>query len=151
MIEQTKSGETATGGRVPLQAGLFAQGADGHHHLLASRCPACELTFFPTRQYCGRCGAEGQQQVNLGRRGEVHSFSVIDRKSKLTWVDAPYVQAEVLMPEGVHVFTILDRCEPARVSIGMPVEVYVDVVRRAEQGRDIETYKFQPADAAATR
>ena len=151
MTEQNSVAEPAPAGSVPLQAGLYALGADGHHHLLASRCPACELTFFPRRHYCGRCGETGQLEVNLGRRGEVHSFSVIDRKSKLTWIDAPYVQAEVLMPEGVHVFTVLDRCEPVSVRIGMPVEVYVDVVRRDEQGRDVQAYKFQPADAAATR
>jgi uncharacterized OB-fold protein len=130
---------------IPLQEGLFAQGSDGKYHLVASRCNCCKLIFFPKRKYCGKCGSPDVEVINLSDRGKVFTFTQVDRKSMYTIIEPPYMQAEVEMPEGVHVFTILDKCDPKTVNFGMDVEVYVDKVKQDEQGNDIIAYKFKPA------
>lgn len=130
---------------VPLQPGLIAKDESGCDRLVASQCPHCELVFFPQRKYCGKCGRAQQQQRLLSPQGTVVGFSVIDRKSMYSMIDPPYVQAEVAMPEGVHVFTVLDQCETDAVSVGMGAEVYVGEVGIDKNGNTVEAYKFRPA------
>jgi uncharacterized OB-fold protein len=141
MSENVASAEKKT---IPLQEGMFAQGSDGKYHLLACRCNSCKLIFFPKRKYCGKCGSPDVEVINLSDRGKVFSFTQIDRKSMYTIIEPPYMQVEVEMPEGVHVFTVLDKCDPKTVDFGMEVEVYVDTVKQDEQGNDIIAYKFKP-------
>jgi uncharacterized OB-fold protein len=131
----------------PLQQGLFEPDTSGTPRLLASRCTACARVFFPVRTYCGKCGASGLQQLQLGGRGRIHSFSVIDRKPKLAVIDAPYVQAEVVLPEGVHVFTVLDQCAPCEVRVDMEVEMYVGEVNAPTGGGKALAFKFRPVTA----
>ena len=142
MSEETASAEKKI---IPLQEGLFEQGSDGKYHLLASRCNACKRTFFPKRKYCGKCGSEDVQVIHLSDRGRVYSFTQVDRKSMYTIIEPPYMEAEVEMPEGVSVYTILDKCDPQTVNFGMEVEVYVEKVKQDEQGNDVIAYKFKPA------
>jgi len=130
--------------QIPLQEGLFAQDSDGRYHLLATQCDRCKLTFFPKRKYCAKCGSSEVHEVQLSDRGKVFTFSLIDRKSKYTLIEPPYIQAEVQMSEGIRVFTVLDQCGPEDVSIGMPVEVYVDKVQEDPDGNDVITFKFRP-------
>lgn len=142
MTENVASGEKKV---IPLQQGLVSMSDDGKQgHLMATRCNACKLTFFPKRKYCGKCSSPDLEEITLSDRGKVFTFSQVDRKSKISLVEAPYIEAEVEMPEGVHVFTILDKCDPAAVKIGMDVEVYLDKVKQDENGNDIVAYKFRP-------
>lgn len=135
---------------VALQEGLTARNASGEDRLVASRCAACDRVFFPKRKYCGKCGSAGQDILLLNGQGRVHAFSLIDRKSQFTIIAPPYIQAEVAMPEGVHVFTVLDQCDIDAVTTGMDVEVYVDIVRQDQDGNDVLAYKFKPATARST-
>jgi uncharacterized OB-fold protein len=142
MSENVASSEKKT---IPLQEGLFSQGSDGKYHLIASRCNSCKRTFFPKRKYCGKCGSPEVEIITLSDRGKVFSFTQVDRKSAYTIIEPPYIEAEVEMPEGISVFTVLDKCDPATVKFGMEVEVYVDKVKQDEQGNDIIAFKFKPA------
>lgn len=130
--------------RLPLQEGLTGVDENGNDRLLASRCPDCDLVFFPQRKYCGKCGSHDQPTFFLNGRGTVFGYSLIDRKSQFSIVEPPYVQAEVAMPEGVHVFTVLDQCDISDVKTGMEVEAYVSKVHTDKEGNDIVAYKFKP-------
>ena len=142
MSEDTASAEKKI---IPLQEGLFEQGSDGKYHLLASRCNSCRRTFFPKRKYCGKCGSpDSVEVITLSDRGKVFSFTQIDRKSMYTIIEPPYMEAEVEMPEGVNIFTVLDKCDPQKVDFGMEVEIYVDKVKQDEQGNDVIAFKFKP-------
>lgn len=132
---------------LPLQQGLFENDEGGTPRLLANRCPDCDRMFFPRRSFCGVCGSPKLHDVKLAGRGTVLCFSLIDRKPKLAVIDPPYVQAEVVMPEGVHVFTVLDQCAPPEVRIGMHVEMYVAEVNAPSGEGKALAYKFRPATA----
>ncbi len=142
MSENVASAEKKT---VPLQEGLFEMGGDGKYHLVASRCKSCKLTFFPKRKYCGKCGSADVEVFHLSDRGKVYTFSQVDRKSIYTIIEPPYMEADVEMPEGVHIYTILDQCDFKAVDFGMEVEVYVDKVKQDEAGNDVIAFKFKPA------
>lgn len=134
----------------PLQKGLFKFTEDGLPRLLANRCTHCDRIFFPRRTFCGQCCAPDLQDIELSARGRVHCFSLIDRKPKAAVIEPPYLQAEVAMPEGVHVFTVLDHCTASDVHIGMEVEVYVDEVNAPGGSGKAMAYKFKPVFDGAT-
>lgn len=127
----------------PLQKGLYAD-VDGAPRLIASRCDPCDRVFFPRRQYCGRCSSSAMRDLPLSARGTLHAWSLIDRKPKVAVIEPPYLQADVAMPEGVHVFTVLRGCEPTQVHIGMPVEIYVDTVPAPDGEGERSVYLFRP-------
>ena len=133
-----------------LQKGLFEFEADGIAHLLANRCNECDLTFFPRRVFCGCCGSSSLIVFKLSRAGRVYGFSRVDRKPTYAVIDAPYIEAEVTLPEGVSVFTVLDQCEPFDVYIGMEVEMYVSEVNSPKGDGQVLAYKFRPASVSAT-
>ena len=135
---------------VPLQEGLTQQDAYGKDHLVASRCSSCDLVFFPKRKYCGKCSSSEQQELLLGGQGTVFAFSLIDKKSQFTIIEPPYIQAEVAMPEGVHVFTVLDQCDIKSVTTGMQVQAYVGKVKEDKDGNDVVAYKFRPVTPGAS-
>ncbi|MBB3009899.1 MULTISPECIES: Zn-ribbon domain-containing OB-fold protein [Cupriavidus] len=127
----------------PLQEGLYAD-VDGVPRLLASRCDACDRLFFPRRQYCGRCSSPALRDLALSAHGTLHAWSLIDRRPKLAVIDSPYVQAEVAMPEGVHVFTVLRDCEAAQLRTGLTVEMFVGEIPRPGGEGKVHAYMFRP-------
>lgn len=127
---------------LPLQEGLYAT-VDGEARLIASACDACQRVFFPRRSFCGRCSSPAMRQQPLSRTGVLHAFSLIDRKPKLAVIDPPYVQAQVAMPEGVHVFTVLSGCDHDQLRIGMEVEMYLDAVPAPDGKGQVEAYMFR--------
>lgn len=132
-----------------LQKGLFDTDANGVVHLLANRCERCVRVYFPRRAYCAQCSGSKLTDIRLSRQGRVCGFSLIGRKPAAAVIDPPYIQADVEMPEGVHVFTVLDQCAYAEVTIGMPVEVYVGEVNSPEGDGKALAYRFKPVAAAA--
>lgn len=129
---------------VPIQEGIFVEEAPGRHRLVASRCRACGRFFFPRRRYCAACGRPTLEDVRFAPRGTVATFTCITRKSRYTVVEPPYVEAEVDLPEGISVFTVLGDCAFEEVSVGMAVEVYVEPVTKNAAGADVLAYKFRP-------
>lgn len=130
----------------PLQEGLYAV-IDGAPRLLANRCDACERVFFPRRQYCGRCSSAALRDLPLSACGTLNAWSLIDRKPKIAVIDPPYVQAEVAMPEGVNVFTVLEGCEVSGLRAGMPLETVVAEVPSPDGEGRVSAYKFRPVRA----
>lgn len=117
--------------------------------LEGSRCPQCGATFYPPRYVCLACYREGLETVALSRRGTVYTFTVGRMAPPRALVQAPYVIAQVRLPENVIVATVLTDVEPEKVRIGMPVELVVEKVTVDAEGNDVMAFKFRPADAAA--
>jgi uncharacterized protein len=129
---------------LPLQEGLFDYDDNGAPRLMANRCDACERVFFPRRTFCSRCGAASLRGIYLGATGSVYGYSIVDRKPKHAVIDPPYIEAEVRMPEGVHVFTVLEGCPMSEVRIGMEVELFVGEVNGPRGVGKALAYKFCP-------
>lgn len=116
--------------------------------LEGSRCPECGATFYPPRYVCLACYRQGLEAVALSRRGTVHTFTVARMAPPGALVQAPYVIAQVRLPENVIVATVLTDVEPEKVRIGMPVELVVQKVTVDVEGNEVVAFKFRPRDAA---
>ncbi len=94
------------------------------HQLLLQRCRACGARQHYPRGVCGTCWSTDLAWEPASGRGTVYTFTVTHRSQAPGFRDAlPYVLAYVELEEGVQVLTNLVECDPARVRIGLAVQV----------------------------
>ena len=117
----------------------------GEEALEGSRCPECGESFYPPRVVCLNCYHEGLDTVALSRTGKLYTFTIARMALPGTLVPAPYVIAQVELPEGIHVQTVLTDVDPETVKIGLELEIVVEKASVSAEGADIMTFKFRPA------
>jgi len=117
--------------------------------LMGSRCPQCGEHFYPPRYVCLNCYQEGLEEVALSTRGELWTFTIARAALPGTLMTPPYVIAQVRLPEGVSVATVLTDVDPEAVRIGMPLELVVEKASVDSEGNDVMTFKFRPAKDAS--
>jgi uncharacterized OB-fold protein len=133
--------------RVPIEPGFFTIPEDRAEPplLLGSRCRACGERFFPRRQVCARCLAAGCEDVLLGPRGTLWTF---------TWVHVPffgkkhaggagYGVGQVDLPEGPRIQAVLSGAQGA-FAIGMPMELELETLRETPEGDEVVIHRFRP-------
>jgi uncharacterized OB-fold protein len=125
-------------------------GAGGEAALLGVRCRACSSTLLGTARFCRRCTSEELEQVELSRRGTLHSYTVVHRAGGTWSGPVPYALAEVLLPEGVLVASrVVDWEDGEELEIGAPYELTSEVVDRDEEGNEIVIYRWRKASGSA--
>ncbi len=80
--------------------------------------------FYP-RAVCPHCLGNDLEWRRVSGRGRLHTFTVVHRGQKGFPIGPPYVIAIVELDEGPRMMTNLVGIDPdpAKLSIGMPVEV----------------------------
>jgi uncharacterized OB-fold protein len=137
--------------RVPVEDGYFTVPDDPAEapRLLGSRCRACGEHFFPRRLVCAKCLAEGCEDVLLGPRGRLWTWTYVHVPlfaKKDARVDA-YGVGQVDLPEGPRVQAIL-LGGPEDFRIGIDMELDLETLRRDDDGREVVIFRFRPADGA---
>ncbi|MDR1874541.1 MAG: OB-fold domain-containing protein [Synergistaceae bacterium] len=112
-----------------------------------SRCSECGEVMLGSYKSCANCGGESMQQIPLGKRGKVWTYTVIRhqppgqyRGPKDPFV--PFAEGLVELPEGIRVVSALD-CDLEKVHIGMEVELVVYELYQNEQGQPVMAFKFK--------
>jgi uncharacterized OB-fold protein len=138
--------------RIPIQAGLFSWPSETPQ-LLASRCRACGELAFPSQEACPACTARDAEPVALSRRGTLWTFT-IQRFPPPTppWIGAtdaksfvPFGVGYVELPEGIRVEGRLTENDPAKLEIGMPMELVIEKFLDDAEGNELLTFAFRPA------
>ncbi|HZM29533.1 MAG TPA: OB-fold domain-containing protein [Acidimicrobiales bacterium] len=135
--------------RVPIEDGYFTVPDDPADapRLLGSRCTACGEHFFPRRHVCARCLAEGCENVLLGPRGRLWTWTYVHVPlfaKKDARVDA-YGVGQVDLPEGPRVQAIL-LGGPDDFRIGIDMELDLETLRTDDDGREVVIFRFRPVD-----
>jgi len=89
--------------------------------LATTRCAGCRRLAWPPRAFCGECGADQFDWVDLSGEGTVHAFTVQE-----TGLPAGFTgpRVFVVVKLGEHrIFSILLDADPARVTIGQRVRL----------------------------
>ncbi len=147
----------ASGGqRVPIREGLFTWPSE-QPQLIASRCVACGEVTFPRQDSCPSCTERGSEEILLSRRGTLWTWTVqrfpppsppyigpADRESFV-----PFGVGYVELPEGIRVEGRLTVNDPARLEIGMEMELVVENFIDDEKGNPRVTFAFQPVEEGA--
>ena len=125
----------ASGTQVPIAPELFTWPSD-EPRLIGAKCAQCATVTFPTQQGCPKCGADAMERHLLGRRGRLWTFTTQGFLPK-----EPYTGPET---GEVMVETRLTERDPARLAIGMEMELTVVPFRTDPDGTEVLTYAFAP-------
>jgi uncharacterized OB-fold protein len=133
----------------PIAPDLFTDGDEPH--LIGSRCSVCGTVVFPASPGCPRCGSDEVVPHALAPRGRLWTFTTQGFLPK-----EPYTGPEteetfegfalgyVELPGEVMVETRLTEGDPARLEIGMEMELVVVPFRTDPDGTVVTTYAFAP-------
>ncbi|MFJ9689386.1 Zn-ribbon domain-containing OB-fold protein [Streptomyces bacillaris] len=64
---------------------------------VGERCPACRKVYVPPRGACPTCGIATAEQVEVGPRGTVTTFCIVNIKAKNLDIEVPYVYAHIAL------------------------------------------------------
>ena len=138
--------------RVPIEPGYFTipERPDEAPRLLGSRCRACGEHFFPRRVVCARCLEKDTEDVTLGPRGRLYTWTYVYLPLfGAKRADAGgYAVGQIDLPEGPRVQSVLSG-GPGDFRIGMEMELDLETLRESQEGADVVIFRFRPLEAAA--
>jgi uncharacterized OB-fold protein len=131
-----------------MTAGFFTVPPDPAEppRLLGTRCAACGEHFYPRRAICARCLSENTEDVELGPRGTLYSFTFVHFPmfGSTRAEHAGYGVGQIDLPEGPRVQAPLAGArEDFRV--GQTVQAELETLRE-EDGRDVVILRFRPLE-----
>jgi uncharacterized OB-fold protein len=138
--------------RVAIEEGFFTVPDDPTEapRLLGSRCQSCGEVFYPRRFVCAKCLHEGTDDLELGPRGTLYTWTYVHVPlfaKKDASVDA-YGVGQIDLPEGPRVQAIL-RGGPEDFAIGMELELELEELGPDKEGNDVVIYRFRPTVSAS--
>ncbi|MGK5628865.1 Zn-ribbon domain-containing OB-fold protein [Streptomyces sp. URMC 123] len=67
------------------------------HRTVGERCPSCRKVCVPPRGACPTCGVPTDEQVEIGPRGTVTTYCVVNIKARNLDIEVPYVYAHIAL------------------------------------------------------
>jgi uncharacterized protein len=141
--------------QVAFAPDVFTWPAD-EPQLVGSRCSACGAVTFPVPPSCARCGSVDVEPHLLARRGTLWTFTTQEFLPKEPYAGGetaetfrPYGVGLVQLGDEVRVEGRLTESDPAKLRIGMPVELVVVPFRVDPDGTEVMTFAFAPVDGEA--
>lgn len=110
--------------------------------LLGSRCRNCSRYYFPQRDYCAACSEKTTEIVELAGDATLTSFTRLHRKPEYSVIEPPYVLAEVTLPEGPRIYSILVEERDREPEVGEEVRLRTIEVKRPGQDEPVIAYAF---------
>ena len=120
------------------------------HRTVGERCPECRQVYVPPRGACPTCGVATSEQVEVGPKGTVTTFCVVNIKAKNLDIEVPYVYAHIALDgAGLALHGRISGIPYDEVRMGLRVEPvwsqdarYPDHYRpTGEPDADYDTYK----------
>ncbi|MFI9803580.1 Zn-ribbon domain-containing OB-fold protein [Streptomyces sp. NPDC052301] len=117
---------------------------------VGERCPACRKVYVPPRGACPTCGVATVEQVEVGPRGTVTTFCIVNIKAKNLDIEVPYVYAHIALDGAdLALHARIGGIPYDRVRMGLRVEpVWTEGARYPDHYRptgepdaDYDTYK----------
>ncbi|WP_406491733.1 OB-fold domain-containing protein [Streptomyces sp. NBC_00846] len=72
-------------------------GALSEQRVVGERCPSCTKVYVPPRGACPTCGVATAEQVEVGPRGTVTTYCIVNIKAKNLDIEVPYVYAHIAL------------------------------------------------------
>ncbi|MFF2568776.1 Zn-ribbon domain-containing OB-fold protein [Streptomyces sp. NPDC058084] len=64
---------------------------------VGERCPSCAKVYVPPRGACPTCGVATSERVEVGPRGTVTTYCIVNIKAKNLDIEVPYVYAHIAL------------------------------------------------------
>ncbi|GGX70466.1 Zn-ribbon domain-containing OB-fold protein [Streptomyces anandii] len=120
------------------------------HRTVGERCPSCRKVYVPPRGACPTCGLATTDRVEVGPRGTVTTFCIVNIKAKNLDIEVPYVYAHIALDgAGLALHGRIGGIPYDQVRMGLRVEpVWTPGARHPDHYRptgepdaDYDTYK----------
>ena len=135
--------------QVEVRAGLFTSPLAPMEQvrLLGSKCKACGEVLLGKRFACEHCGGLQMEELPLGRRGKVWTYTVIRHKPPTGYKGpdpfVPFGLGLVELPEGIRVVSpIMGDVE--KIHVGMELELEVYPLYTDENNNEVLSFRFRP-------
>lgn len=110
--------------------------------LMLQHCLDCAVWRFPAARYCPRCRGERVEWAAVSGGGTITSFCVFHKVYFAGFAEeAPYAVIQVLLDEGVQLFSNLVDVPNDRIQIGARVTAHFEKVTP-----EISLVKFKPLE-----
>jgi uncharacterized protein len=113
-------------------------------HLEAHECSECGAIYFDRRNACAKCGKTEFGTRALGTTGVVRSYAIVHQAAP--GVPVPYVSSVVDLDGGgcVKANVVNVEPDPAKVSLGMKVQLTTFVAGTDDEGTEAVCFGFEP-------
>ncbi|MFC8431108.1 Zn-ribbon domain-containing OB-fold protein [Streptomyces sp. NPDC057253] len=75
----------------------YIKALESERRAVGERCPSCRKVYVPPRGACPTCGVATAEQVEVGPRGTVTTFCIVNIKAKNLDIEVPYVYAHIAL------------------------------------------------------
>ncbi len=89
--------------------------------ILGTRCKKCNLTFVPAKMFCELCFEELDEYVDVGKIGEIHTFTIAYFDKNENKKEKPTVIAAIKVADGMLIHKI-EESNIDEIKIGIKVE-----------------------------
>jgi uncharacterized OB-fold protein len=131
---------------IAVHPGLFESGAGGEGHLIGGLCDACARSHFPRLETCPYCSASGCRAHALPREGSLYLYTAVLNRPPGYRGEVPYGFGVVELGDGLRLVTRLTEPALARLRPGMPMRLVIVPLHQDDEGRDVLSYAFAPAE-----
>jgi len=125
----------------PVHEGLFTD-----RRLVGGRCGGCGRYHFPAAAVCPYCDAAEVTRVELSETGTLWGWTSVTAAPPGYAGEVPFGFGVVELPEGLRVISRIEEADPTRLSFGAPVRFALVPLHTDEDGTEVVTYSFSPAD-----
>ena len=112
-------------------------------HLIGAKCKSCGEVNFPKQLWCANCGGEAEELL-LSSRGKLYAFSNVNNPPPEGYKGpVPYGVGSVEV-DGVRVMCNITEHDPAKLKIGMEMQLVVDSLFVDDDGNKVIGFMFRP-------
>jgi len=135
--------------KVPIREGLFDTLLSPVEQvkLIGSKCRDCSEISFGKQQTCSNCGGKNLEEIPLGRKGKLWTYTVIRHKPPGDYKGpdpfVPFGLGLVELPEGIRILSPI-QCDLERINIGMELELEVYPLYTDENKNEVMAFRFRP-------
>ena len=127
---------------VGIQASQFFSELRDNKKIMGVKCPQCNVVYMPPRSVCGKCFSKLDEWVELGGKGTVTSYTVVDYTEPMHPIKAPFAYGIIQMDgSDTGITHFLGEVELDKITIGMKVE---PVFAEERKGNMLDIKYFRP-------
>ncbi len=135
----------------PIAEGIVSS-LDDDAQLIGSRCADCGAVVFPAQTRCPGCSGPNMAEHLLPRSGTLVTYTVQSFFPGEGYLGdpatfEPYGVGLVQLGDEVRVESRLTEADPDRLEFGMPLELTIVPLATDDEGDEIVTFAFAPAQA----